>query len=69
MSSTKQAKSQGNSGNEPKLHQVTDWREKPWEKPGSVRGQFSSGQWQCMIMIQAALQVRRSQIRSEHSKY
>jgi len=26
MSPTKQAKSQGNSGKEPKLHQVTEWR-------------------------------------------
>jgi len=26
MSSTKQAKSQGNSGKEPKLHQVSEWR-------------------------------------------
>jgi len=28
----------GNSGKEPKLHQVTEWRKKPWENPGSVRG-------------------------------
>jgi len=28
---TKQAK-----GEEPKLHQVTEWRKKPWEKPNSV---------------------------------
>jgi len=34
MSPTKQAKSQGNSGKEPKLHQVTEWRKKPWERPG-----------------------------------
>ncbi|XDV36991.1 hypothetical protein PO909_006692 [Leuciscus waleckii] len=45
MSQTKQAKSQGNSGNVPKLHQVTEWRKKKtWEKPGSVGGQFSSSQ-------------------------
>jgi len=30
MSPTKQAKSQGNSGKEPKLHHVTEWRKKPW---------------------------------------
>jgi len=36
MSPTKQAKSQGNSGKELKLHQVTEWRKKPWEKPDSV---------------------------------
>ena len=35
MSPTKQAKSQGNSGKEPKLHQVTEWRKKPWEKSGA----------------------------------
>ncbi len=28
MSPTKQAKTQGNSGKEPKLHQVIKWREK-----------------------------------------
>jgi len=28
MSPTKQAKSQDNSGKEPKLHQVTEWRKK-----------------------------------------
>ena len=29
----------GDSGKEPKFHQVTltEWRKKPWEKPGSVR--------------------------------
>jgi len=43
MSPTKQAKSQGNIGKEPKLHQVIEWRKKPWENPGSVGGQFSSG--------------------------
>jgi len=43
MSPTKQVKSQGNSGKEPKLHQVTEWRTKSWEKPDSVGGQFSSG--------------------------
>jgi len=47
MSSTKQAKSQGNSGKEPILHQVIDWRKKPWEKPDSVGGQLSSGQRMC----------------------
>jgi len=26
----------GNSDKEPKLHQVTEWRKKPWENPGSV---------------------------------
>jgi len=26
MTPTKQVKSQGNSGKEPKLHQVTEWR-------------------------------------------
>ncbi len=36
MSPTKQAGSQGNSGKEPKLHQVIKWRKKPWENPGSV---------------------------------
>jgi len=25
-------------------HQVIEWRKKPWENPGSVGGQFSSGQ-------------------------
>jgi len=45
MSPTKQAKSQGNGVKEPKLHQVTEWRKKKlWENPGSVGGQFSSGQ-------------------------
>jgi len=45
MSPTKQAKSQGNGGKVPKLHQVIEWRKKkPWENPGSVGGQFSSGQ-------------------------
>jgi len=44
MSPAKQAKSQGNSGKEPKLNQVTEWRKKLWENPGSVWGQFSSGQ-------------------------
>jgi len=34
----------GDSGREPKLHQMTEWRKKPWENPGSVGGQFSSGQ-------------------------
>jgi len=34
MSPTKQAKSQGNSGNEPK--------QKPWENPGSVGGQLQN---------------------------
>jgi len=43
MSPTKQVKSQGNSGKEPKHHQVTEWKKKPWKNPGSVRGQFSSG--------------------------
>jgi len=39
------SKPKGNSGKEPKLQQVTKWRKKTWEKPGSVRGgQFSSGQ-------------------------
>jgi len=36
VSPTKQAK--GDSGKEPKLHQVTKWRKKPWEKPDSVGG-------------------------------
>jgi len=27
-----------------KLHQEIEWRKKPWENPGSVGGQFSSGQ-------------------------
>jgi len=53
ISPTEQAK--GNSGKEPKtsikwpdsvlkLHQMTQWRKKkPWENPGSIGGQFSSG--------------------------
>jgi len=44
MSPIKQAKSKGDSGKEPKLHQVTDWRKNPLENPGSAGGQFSSGQ-------------------------
>jgi len=41
MSPTKQAKSQSNKL---KLHQVIEWRKKPWENPGSVGGQFSSNE-------------------------
>ncbi len=41
MSPTKQAR--GDSSKEPKLPSVTEWRKKPWEKPDSVGGQFSSG--------------------------
>jgi len=42
MSTTKQAKptatkvEKGNSGKEPKLHQVAEWRKKPRENPSSV---------------------------------
>ena len=47
----------GDSGKEPKLHQVAGWRKKPLEKPGSVEGPVLL--WptneQCMIMIQAEL--------------
>jgi len=39
MSPTKQGKSQGNSGKEPKLHQGQNGEKKKlWENPGSVRG-------------------------------
>ena len=47
----------GDSGKEPKLHQVAEWRKKPCEKPGSVGGPVIlwPANEQCMIMIQAAL--------------
>jgi len=38
MSPTKQAKSQCNSGKEPKLHQWENGEKNPWEKPDSVGG-------------------------------
>jgi len=41
MSTTKQDKSQGNSDKGLKLRME---KKKHWEKPGSVGGQFSSGQ-------------------------
>jgi len=47
MSSTKQAKSQWQKKEKregTKTPSVTDWRTKLWEHPGSVEGQFSSGQ-------------------------
>jgi len=64
VSPTKQAKS--NSGKETKLHQVTEWRKNLGRNhAGSVGGPMNE---QCMIIIQAAFQVR-SQIGSEHSIY
>jgi len=41
MFPTKQAKSQGNSGKEPKLHQVTEWRTKTLGDPRLSRGASS----------------------------
>jgi len=38
MSPTKQAKSQDNSGKEPKLHQVTEWRKKTLGETRLIRG-------------------------------
>ncbi len=42
VSPTKQAR--GDNGMEPKLHRWQNREKKPWEKPGSVGGQFPSGQ-------------------------
>jgi len=50
MSPTKQAKpittkiEKGDNGKEPKLHLDRMEKQKPWENPCSVKGQFSSGQ-------------------------
>jgi len=62
MSPTKQDRD--NSGKEPKLLQVTEWRKKKkklWEKPGSVMFSASSPlttNENCAIMIQSTSQVR-----------
>jgi len=58
MSSTKQAKSQGNSGKEPKLHQVTEWRKKTLVETRLSQGPVLLWPTKEQCMIRAGLQVR-----------
>jgi len=48
----------GDSGKEPKLHQVEEWREKNLGRNHAQSGTIWPTNQQCMIMIQSELEVR-----------